>query len=107
MFDEVMEMIKKAGVFLVLAQTFLQLCAGDVYEKYIRMVIGLISAMLLFLPVLEWIREDGVQSFENYRVEYEEEMFGNETDFDAIRDEAWKSQLENSGSISFPLSEDF
>lgn len=106
MFDEVMETIKKAGVFLVLAQTFLQLCAGDVYEKYIRMVIGLISAMLIFLPVLELLREDGWQSFEKYRMVYEEAMFGNETDFDAIRDEAWKSQLENGGNTFFFSSED-
>ena len=100
MFDEIMDIIKKTGVFLVLAQTVLQLCAGEVYEKYIRMVIGLISAMLLFLPVMEYIREDGFQSFEQYRTEYEQEMFGSETDFEAIRDEAWSHQLENS---AYPL----
>lgn len=98
MFDEVLEIIKKAGIFLVIAQAFLQLCAGDSYEKYIRMVIGLMSAMLLFLPVVEWMREDGIQSFETYRLTYEEELFGQETDFDEIRDEAWKHMLENGGA---------
>ncbi len=106
MFDDVLEIIKKAGVFLVLAQAFLQLCSGDVYEKYIRMVIGLISAMLLFLPIVEWIREDGGQSFENYRLIYEEELFGKETDFEEIRDEAWERMLKNSNAVVLPSSDE-
>lgn len=105
MFDEVLEIIKKAGVFLVLAQAFLQLCAGDVYEKYIRMVIGLISAMLLFLPVLEWVREGGIQSFENYRLIYEEELYGKEIDFEEFRDEAWERMLENTNAEVMPSSD--
>lgn len=107
MFDEVLEIIKKAGIFLVLAQTVLQLCSGDSYEKYIRMIVGLISAMLLFLPVVEMIRTDGFQSFEEYRLLYEKELFLEEPDFEAIRDEKWKGIMEENVETEFQIQNDF
>lgn len=106
MFDEIMEIIKKAGIFLVLAQTVLQLCAGDSYEKYIRMIVGLISAMLLFLPVIELIRSDGLQSFEEYRIRYEKELISEDMDFEAIRDERWKIYLEENIGMEIQLQDD-
>lgn len=106
MFDEILEIIKKAGIFLVLAQTVLQLCAGEAYEKYIRMIVGLISAMLLFLPVIELVRSGGLQSFEEYRLRYEKELLSEEMDFEAIRDERWEAYLEENTGMQIELQGD-
>lgn len=106
MFDEVLEIIKKAGIFLVLAQTILQLCAGEAYEKYIRMIVGLISAMLLFLPVIELIRSDGLQSFEEYRLRYEKELLSEEMDFEAFRDAKWEAYLEENIEMEIDMQDD-
>lgn len=89
MFEDILLVIKKAGIFLVLGQTILHLCAGDDYEKYIRMLVGLITAVLFIAPIMELIQKDGFQSFEEYRIRYEEKLFEKDADFEQIRDEKW------------------
>lgn len=99
MFEDILSIIKKAGIFLVFGQTLLHLCAGDVYEKYIKMLIGLITAILLISPILNMIKEDSFESFESYRMRYEEKMFQGETDFEKLRDEKWSEYfMEESAS---------
>lgn len=93
MFNEVMELIKKAGVFLILAQTLLHLCVADSFEKYIKMIVGLVTVMMLVFPVIAYFREEDIKSFDEYREAYEKEIFGDTPDFDQIRDENWKTYL--------------
>ena len=78
---------------MILAQTILHLCVSDTYEKYIKMIVGLITAMMLLLPVLNLIKEGGMEDFETYRTQYESQMFGNEPDFETIKDEAWEDYM--------------
>ncbi len=89
MFEDILLIVKKAGIFLILGQTILHLCAGDTYEKYIKMLVGLVTAALFISPILELFQNDGIQSFEEYRIRYEEKIFEEETDFEEIRDESW------------------
>ena len=74
MFEDVLEIIKKAGIFLILSQTILQLCVSEIYEKYIKMMVVLVTAVMLILPIAEFIKEDAFQSFEEYRIEYEKKI---------------------------------
>lgn len=99
MFDNVLEVIKKAGIFMILAQTILHLCVSESYEKYIKMLVGLITAILLFFPILELIKEDGFQDFERYRSEYETILLGGPPDFEAIKDEAWNDWMEENVNV--------
>ena len=94
MFEHVLEIIKKAGIFLILAQTVLHLSVSEVYEKYLKMVVGLITAIMLLLPIINFVREDGLESFDKYREKYETEMFGNSPDFEQIKNEAWQNYTE-------------
>lgn len=89
MFEEVMDVIKKAGIFMVLAQTLLHLCMGNSYEKYIKMIVGFITAFMLLVPVIEALDQNKLKNFEEYCAEYERELFGKDADFEKIRDEAW------------------
>ena len=79
---------------MILAQTVLHLCVNEAYEKYIKMIIGLIMAMMLLLPVLDMIRDGGYETFESYREIYETKMFGAAPDFEKIKDDAWKNYRE-------------
>ena len=79
---------------MILAQTALHLCVSEAYEKYLKMVVGLITAIMLLLPVINLFREDGFASFEQYREKYEAEMFGNSPDFEQIKNEAWQNYWE-------------
>lgn len=94
MFEDVLEIIKKAGIFLILSQTVLQLCVSEIYEKYIKMMVVLVTAVMLILPIAEFIKEDAFQSFEEYRIEYEKKIFEQEVDFEKIRDERWEGYVQ-------------
>ena len=93
MFDSVLEMIKKAGIFLILAQTVLHLCVSETYEKYIKMLVGIITAILLIFPVIDLIKENGFQDFESYRMEYEARIWSGTPDFEEIKEEAWENSM--------------
>ncbi len=94
MFEDVLEIIKKAGIFLILSQTILQLCVSEIYEKYIKMMVVLVTAVMLILPIAEFIKEDAFQSYEEYRIEYEKKIFEQEVDFEKIRDERWEGYVQ-------------
>ncbi len=97
MFDNILEIVKKAGIFLILAQTLLHLCVSDTFEKYIKMLVGIVTIMLLIFPVLSFFREDTFQYFDEYRQTYEEKIFGQEVDFEQIRDTKWNGYLNAEG----------
>ena len=101
MFDSVLEMIKKAGIFLILAQTVLHLCISETYEKYIKMLVGLITAILLIFPVIELIKEGGFQDFESYRMEYEAKIWRGTPDFEEIKEDAWENSIKEQTGQDF------
>lgn len=91
MFENVLDVIKKAGIFMVVAQTLLHLCGGENYEKYIKMLIHIIMAVMLAVPIAEGLKEGSIQSFEAYVKEFEETITKESLDFEKIRDEAWQN----------------
>lgn len=101
MFDSALEMIKKAGIFLILAQTVLHLCVSETYEKYIKMLVGIITAILLIFPVIDLIKENGFQDFESYRIEYEARIWNGTPDFEEIKDDAWESSIKEQTGQDF------
>lgn len=101
MFDNVLEIIKKAGIFLILAQTVLHLCISETYEKYIKMLVGLITAILLIFPVIELIKEGGFQDFESYRMEYEAKIWSGTPDFEEIKEDAWENSIKEQTGQDF------
>ena len=91
MFENVLDVIKKTGIFMVVAQTLLHLCGGENYEKYIKMLIHIIMAVMLAVPIAEGLKEGSIQSFEAYVKEFEETITKESLDFEKIRDEAWQN----------------
>ncbi len=76
---------------MILAQTVLHLCGGEVYEKYIKMLINILMAVMLIMPIAEGFREGSIQNFESYVEQYEKTMTQGNMDFEKIRDEAWQN----------------
>lgn len=101
MFDSVLEMIKKAGTFLILAQTVLHLCVSETYEKYIKMLVGIITAILLIFPVIDLIKENGFQDFESYRMEYEAKIWSGTPDFEKIKEDTWEESFKEQTGQDF------
>ncbi len=101
MFDSVLEIIKKAGIFLILAQTVLHLCVSETYEKYIRMLVGFIMAILLIFPVIDLVKENGFQDFESYRLDYEARIWSGTPDFEKIKDDTWENSMKEQSGQDF------
>ena len=57
---DVFEILKRASVFMILAQAIIHFRPSPVYEKYIRFLAGIMTAVILFLPMMEVFRK-GVQ----------------------------------------------
>ena len=57
---DVFEILKRASVFMILAQAIIHFRPSLVYEKYIRFLAGIMTAVILFLPMMEVFRK-GVQ----------------------------------------------
>ena len=53
---DVFEILKRATVFMILAQAVIHFRPSPVYEKYIRFLTGIMTAVILFLPMMEVFR---------------------------------------------------
>ena len=93
MFDTVLEIVKKAGIFLVVAQSLLHLCVADSFEKYIKLLVGIITVLMLVFPILTVFRNESFENFEQYRMSYEEKFLEEKIDFEQIRDENFHQSL--------------
>ena len=52
-----LEIIKRTGVFLIMAETLYQFVQENRYARYVRMLIRLMTLAILILPVLELFKE--------------------------------------------------
>lgn len=60
------ENIKRIGLFMIVAQTFIHFAAGQQYEKYIKIITGIIILLLFITPFSS--------SFEKVTDQWQEEM---------------------------------
>ncbi|MGN0376523.1 MAG: stage III sporulation protein AF [Suilimivivens sp.] len=69
------EIIKEAGIFIVVAQAVLYLVPGEIYEKYVKVIIGIVMVAKLIQPVLTLFSDEVTEdSFEKI-LEQSENLF--------------------------------
>lgn len=49
--DQILEIIKKLGIFIIISQTIVHFCPNNSYERYIRMLVGIMIISLMVIPV--------------------------------------------------------
>ena len=54
-----MEYLERVCIFLLIAETMLRLCPSSKYERYVRMVTGLICMAMILLPLTTLLQTDG------------------------------------------------
>ncbi len=62
--DYLMEIIKRTSVFMILAQALIHFRPNPSYEKYFRFLVGIMTLVILVIPLVEWFHS-GVR--EEYR----------------------------------------
>ncbi len=74
------EIIKRTGVFLIIAETLYQFVQENRYARYVRLLIRIMTLALLLLPILDVIKEGSsafflqkLEELETAYVEYDHE----------------------------------
>ena len=70
----IMEIMKRASIFMILAQIFVHFRPSPVYEKYFKFLIGIMTMMILVLPIMELVREGTLDTYGQQMNDYLEEM---------------------------------
>lgn len=53
--DELMQLVCKGAVFVICADTIIRFRPREVYEKYLRVLVGIMLAAIIFEPVCELV----------------------------------------------------
>lgn len=99
---EFLTLLKQTGIFLLVGQIALRLCPGKQFEKYIRLLLGLMVLAQIAVPVLALGDSEKIRSFldsaEKY-ADYVEEM--EKKGMDAFEELYKESALFESGGKDF------
>lgn len=71
---ELIHLIQKFGIFIVIAQTIIHFCPKGSYEKYMKMLIGIMSLAVLAIPLLGIFQKNAEEEFWQKVNTYEENM---------------------------------
>lgn len=74
MVQQLYEMMKRASIFVILAQTIIHFGPRGSYEKYLKLLVSLMTITVLVFPVLELIKGDIYTRFQTELNEYEIQM---------------------------------
>lgn len=109
--DYIMTVIKKASVFMILAQAFIQFRPSPSYEKYFKFLVGIMTTVILIVPILELFQKGTMEQYRKSMASYMEELqiiseqelpnavSPDDTYFDVMNEEV-KTKLNNSLSES-------
>ena len=71
---DVFELLKRASVFMILAQAVIHFSPSPVYEKYIRFLAGIMTVVILFLPLMEQLRRGVADEYWDSLAEYRQQV---------------------------------
>jgi len=54
--DYIMTIMKRASVFMILSQAIIHFRPNPSYEKYLKFLAGIMTIVILIIPVMEWSR---------------------------------------------------
>lgn len=102
MAKEAFEIMKRASIFMILAQTIIYFRPQESYEKYLRLLIHLMLIVVLFFPVVELLNHsagDRMQSsLAAYTIQMEQLMNGMDMEI-LPQDDAYLSTIQEEVKI--------
>lgn len=54
--EYLMEIMKRASIFMILSQALIHFRPNPSYEKYLKFLAGIMTTVILIIPVMEWSR---------------------------------------------------
>lgn len=77
--ESYVNIMKEAGIFMIVAEMLIQLVPSAEYGKYMRFLMDLICIMILFLPIVSMLRENVAADYAE-EIRMEEELLEEEID---------------------------
>ena len=110
-----LDFMKQMGIFIICAQSLIHFCAGKAYEKYIRLLVGIMILAQLTAPVRSFLSGAGTEELwaetERFREELEEAAeergfsYGKENPtVQALESEIGSRLCEKAGEYGFDVS---
>lgn len=84
-----MDYFKEICCFILIAETFVKLCANQKYEDYIQMITGFICIAMILTPILIWVKGDQKEmrlSLSQFETQLQEQLIESE--------KQWSKELE-------------
>ena len=72
--EYLMTLIKKTSIFMILAQAFIHFRPSAVYEKYFKFLIGIMTTVILVIPVMELFHSGTLIEYQEKLHYYMEEL---------------------------------
>lgn len=66
--------IKRLGIFTVIAQTMIHFCPNTQYEKYIKVLIGIMSVTIVVTPFLGIVHDFSQEDFQSSVLNWEQKI---------------------------------
>lgn len=92
------EVIRRTGIFLIIAQTMYHFISGSRYARYIRLLIRIMMLAILIVPILDFIKEGTDEDFsaklDRFERQYEEILEGERPPYGDTADERILSTAE-------------
>lgn len=68
-----LELIRTAGVFMIIAQTMYHFVSGSKYARYVRLLIRIMTLAVLIVPLLDLIKSGTKEDFQERLFQFEQE----------------------------------
>ena len=68
-----LDLIRTAGVFMIIAQTMYHFVSGSKYARYVRLLIRIMTLAVLIVPLLDLIKSGTETDFQERLVRFEQE----------------------------------
>lgn len=72
--EYIMTIMKRASIFMILAQALIQFRPNPSYEKYLKFLAGIMTVVILVIPVMELFHRDIAEQYEAYMDQYMERL---------------------------------
>lgn len=74
MAESLLEFMKRIAVFMIIAQTILHFRPNKSYEKYLKMLIGIMMLAIFIVPITQLFRRDSMKEYERLLEGYEKNI---------------------------------
>ncbi len=69
-----MAIMKRASIFMILAQALIHFRPNPSYEKYVKFLAGIMTIVILVIPIMELFQDGAAERYDEYLLQYMERL---------------------------------